>query len=305
MPVFRRLLCAVLLAGALLGIHPITAFGAEAPHVAGRPRIGLVLAGGGAKGGAHVGVLKVLEELHVPIDCIAGTSAGALVGALYAVGRSPDEIEQIVLDNDWRAMFSDTLPRRDRTLRRKSDDYTRLAPIGVGWGRERGSLQLAAGFGQGQRLIAMFEQATGASRVTGDFDDLPIPFRAVATDLNTGQAVALGEGDLAMAMRASMSLPGILRPVRLDGRVLLDGGIANQIPIDVVRAMGAERIIAVDVGTPLRDLGSEVSLLDVVDQMSGFLTVGSASRQLARLLICEKFEGVLGPPSTELVLRWS
>jgi len=248
-----------------------------------RPRIGLALGGGGARGIAHIRILKKLEELHIPVDCIAGTSAGALVGALYAAGRSPEEIEQIVLDNDWRAMFSDTLPRRDRTLRRKSDDYTRLAPIGVGWGRERGSLRLAAGFGQGQRLIAMFEQATGAARVAGDFDDLPIPFRAVATDLNTGQAVALGEGDLAMAMRASMSLPGILRPVKLDGRVLLDGGIANQIPIDVVRAMGADRIIAVDVGTPLRDLGSEVSLLDIVDQMSGFLTVGSASRQLATL----------------------
>ncbi|HYG07831.1 MAG TPA: patatin-like phospholipase family protein [Stenotrophomonas sp.] len=256
-----------------------------------RPRIGLALGGGGARGIAHVSVLKKLEELHIPVDCIAGTSAGALVGALYAAGRSPQDIEQIVLDTDWRGTFSDTLPRRERSLRRKSDDYTRLAPIGVGIGgastdegeREGSGVRVAAGLSQGMRLIAVFENATGGGRVAGDFNDLPIPFRAVATDINTGQAVAIGQGSLAMAMRASMSLPGIMHPVLLDGRVLLDGGIANQIPIDVVRAMGAERIIAVDVGTPLRVLGSDASVLDVVDQMSGFLTVGSAQRQLATL----------------------
>ena len=248
-----------------------------------RPRIGLALGGGGARGIAHIRVLRKLEELHIPVDCIAGTSAGALVGALYAAGRSPQDIEDIVLENDWRAMFSDTLPRQDRSLRRKSDDYTRLSPIGVGVGGDRAPVQLAGGMSQGQRMIAMFEEATGAGRVVGDFDDLPIPFRAVATDLNTGNAVALDHGSLAMAMRASMSLPGILRPVEIDGRVLLDGGVANQIPIDVVRAMGADRIIAVDVGTPLRQLGADASVLDVVDQMSGFLTVGSAARQLATL----------------------
>lgn len=248
-----------------------------------RPRIGLALGGGGARGIAHVRVLRKLEELHIPVDCIAGTSAGALVGALYAAGRSPQQIEDVVLSTDWKATFSDTLPRRDRTLRRKSDDYTRLAPIGVGFGGDSGGVRLAAGISQGQRLIAVFENATGGGRVDGDFNRLPIPFRAVATDINTGQAVAIGQGSLAMAMRASMSLPGIMHPVNLDGRVLLDGGIANQIPIDVVRAMGAERIIAVDVGTPLRVLGSDASVLDVVDQMSGFLTVGSAQRQLATL----------------------
>ena len=248
-----------------------------------RPRIGLALGGGGARGIAHVRVLKKLEELHIPVDCIAGTSAGALVGALYAAGRSPQQIEDTVLGIDWRATFTDTLPRRDRTLRRKSDDYTRLAPLGVGFGGDNPGARLAAGVSQGQRLIAVFEDATGGGRVAGDFNDLPIPFRAVATDINTGQAVAIGHGSLAMAMRASMSLPGIMRPVSLDGKVLLDGGLANQIPIDVVRAMGAERIIAVDVGTPLSVLGNDASVLDVVDQMSGFLTVGSAQRQLATL----------------------
>ncbi|HEY0334791.1 MAG TPA: patatin-like phospholipase family protein [Stenotrophomonas sp.] len=288
----------VLLSGpAFSQANPILPADAEAVTLAGldgtqcgerapgdtRPRIGLALGGGGARGIAHVRILKKLEALHIPVDCIAGTSAGALVGALYAAGRSPEDIERIVLENDWRSLFSDTLPRRDRSLRRKSDDYTRLAPLGIGLGGEDTSVRLAAGFGSGQRLIAMFEDATGAARANGNFDDLPIPFRAVATDLNTGQAVALGEGNLAMAMRASMSLPGILRPVSLGDRVLLDGGIANQIPIDVVRAMGADRIIAVDVGTPLRALRSDASVLDIVDQMSGFLTVGSAARQLATL----------------------
>lgn len=278
------------LAGAQPAPAPADAFAGLDGHQCGerapgdtRPRIGLALGGGGARGIAHVRVLKKLEELHIPVDCIAGTSAGALVGALYAAGRSPQDIEAVVLSTDWKATFTDTLPRRERSLRRKSDDYTRLAPIGVGIGGDSGGVRLAAGLSQGQRLTAVFENATGGGRLAGDFNQLPIPFRAVATDINTGQAVALGQGSLAMAMRASMSLPGIMHPVNLDGRVLLDGGIANQIPIDVVRAMGAEHIIAVDVGTPLRVLGSDASVLDVVDQMSGFLTVGSAQRQLATL----------------------
>ncbi|WP_422506973.1 patatin-like phospholipase family protein [Stenotrophomonas sp. GZD-301] len=248
-----------------------------------RPRIGLALGGGGARGIAHVRILKQLEALHIPVDCIAGTSAGALVGALYASGSSPETIEQVVLDTQWMAMFSDTLPRRERSLRRKGDDFAQLAPIGVGLGGEGKAVALAGGVSEGERLIALFERATGGTRVSGAFDDLAIPFRAVATDINTGKAVVLDHGSLPMAMRASMSLPGIFRPVAIDDRVLLDGGLSNQVPIDVVRAMGADRVIAVDVGTPLSVLDRNASLVDVISQLSGFLTTGSAQRQLDSL----------------------
>lgn len=248
-----------------------------------RPRIGLALGGGGARGIAHVRILKQLEALHIPVDCIAGTSAGALVGALYASGSTPEEIEQVVLSTEWLSLFTDTLPRRDRSLRRKADDYAQLAPIGIGLGGEGKAVALAGGVSEGEKLIALFERATGGSRVSGRFDDLPIPFRAVATDINTGQPVVLSEGNLPMAMRASMSLPGIFRPVVIDGHVLLDGGLSNQVPIDVVRAMGADRVIAVDVGTPLKPLDRDASLVDVISQLSGFLTTRSAQTQLDSL----------------------
>lgn len=248
-----------------------------------RPRIGLALGGGGARGIAHVRILRKLEELNIPVDCIAGTSAGALVGALYASGQSPAQIEQVVLDTEWMAMFSDTLPRRDRSLRRKGDDYTQMTAVGIGLGGAGKRVQVSGGVSQGERLIALFERATGGSRISSDFDQLSIPYRAVATDLNTGQAVVLAHGNLPMAMRASMSLPGIFRPVAIDGRVLLDGGVADNVPVDVVRAMGAERVIAVDVGTPLTELDQDASLLDVIGQLSGFLTTRNAGQQLATL----------------------
>jgi len=281
-----------LLAGLAL---PAAAWAADPPEVldgtqcghrdAGdtRPRIGVALGGGGARGIAHVRILRQLEALHIPVDCIAGTSAGALVGALYASGKTPAQIEQVVLETNWMAMFSDTLPRRERSLQRKGDDYEQLAPIGIGVGGQGKRFQLAGGMAQGERLIALFETATGGSRVSGNFDDLSIPFRAIATDLNTGEAVILDHGSLPMAMRASMSLPGIFRPISIDGRVLLDGGVSNQVPINVVRAMGADRVIAVDVGTPLSELDRDASLVDVIGQLSGFLTTRNAQQQLDTL----------------------
>lgn len=253
----------------------------ERLHGDDRPRIGLALGGGGARGIAHISVLEKLEALQVPVDCIAGTSAGALVGALYAAGRTPAEIADIVRETDWEATFADGLPRQERTLRRKAEDYTRLTTLGLGLDGE--GVSISAGLSEGIKLMALFEDATGSTRVAGSFDDLPIPFRAVATDVNTGEAVVLDGGSLPLAMRASMSLPAIMRPVEVDGRMLLDGGLANQVPVDVVRAMGADRVIAVDVGTPLGTHGRNISLLEVIDQMTGFLTTRNAAEQLATL----------------------
>lgn len=246
-----------------------------------RPRIGLALGGGGARGIAHISVLRTLEELRIPIDCVAGTSMGALVGGLYASGMSVDEMEQLVVSTDWKRLFDDSLERPERSFRRKQDDRDSLATVGVGI--KAGGIKLSPGLLQGERILAMFERSTLQVSAIDDFDRLPIPYRAVATDLNTGEAVVLDHGSLAMAMRASMSLPGVFQPVEVGGRVLLDGGLVNQVPVDVVRAMGADLVIAVDVGTPLVALDGDATLLDVVSQISGMMTTGNTRRQLATL----------------------
>ncbi|NUS60972.1 MAG: BamA/TamA family outer membrane protein [Lysobacter sp.] len=246
-----------------------------------RPRIGLALGGGGARGVAHISVLRELEAQHIPIDCIAGTSMGALVGGLYASGRSVEEMDHLIRTTDWKRLFDDNLDRQERSYRRKHDDRDGLATVGVGL--NGGRVRVSPGLLQGERILSMFEHETLGVSEIDDFDKLPIPFRAVGTDLNTGEAVVIDSGSLPMAMRASMSLPGIFQPVEIDGHVLIDGGVANQVPIDVVRAMGADIVIAVDVGTPLETLDRNASLLQVISQMSGMLTVGNTRRMLATI----------------------
>lgn len=246
-----------------------------------RPRIGLVLGGGGARGFAHVAVLRELERLRVPVDCIAGTSMGAIVGGLYASGMDADALEREMRALDWSSVFRDGVDRPDRSFRRKRDDDLALLPARPGIGNT--GIKLPAGVLSGQRVTLLLERLTlpvGASR---DFNQLPIPYRAVATDLNTGQAVVLGEGNLAMAMRASLSIPGVFKPVVLGDRVLIDGGLANQLPVDVVRAMGADIVIAVDVGTPLAKLDESAGLVQIIDQISGFMTVGGTDAQARTL----------------------
>jgi NTE family protein len=242
-----------------------------------RPRIGLVLGGGGARGFAHLSMLKELERQKIPVDCIAGTSMGALVGGLYASGMSAADIEAKMREVDWVSMFNDRLARPERSFRRKSDDELGLVPAKPGITRE--GLKFAPGVLSGQRILLLLEELTKPVATRTHFDDLPIPFRAVATDINTGQAAVLGDGNLALAMRASMSIPGVMTPVVREGQVLVDGGLANQVPVDVVRAMGADIIIAVDVGTPLAKLDDSASLFTIVEQISGFMTVGSARAQ--------------------------
>lgn len=283
----RWLLCCLLVASNAMARSEATAV-APAAVACGlrepgdtRPRIGLALGGGGARGIAHISVLRKIEELRIPIDCVAGTSMGALVGGLYASGMPVGDMRQLVASTDWKRLFDDSLARPERSYRRKQDDRDSLVTLGVGI-NEKG-LRLSPGLLQGERILAMFERTTLAVSALDDFDRLPIPYRAVATDLNTGEAVVIGKGSLAMAMRASMSLPGVFQPVEVDGRVLVDGGLANQVPADVVRAMGADIVIAVDVGTPLRQLDRNASLLQVVSQISGMMTTGNTRRQLGTL----------------------
>ena len=238
-----------------------------------RPRVGLALGGGGARGIAHVSVLRKLEQMRIPVDCIAGTSMGSLVGGLYAAGMSVDELEHLVVDTDWKKIFDDSIERRDRTYRRKQDDRDGMATIGVGM--RDGKWNISSGVLQGQRIQSLIERSTLGVSGVEDFDRLPIPFRAVATDINTGESVELARGSLSQSLRASMSLPGIFQPQTIDGRVLVDGGIAEQVPVETVRRMGADLIIAVDVGTPLEKLDADAGLVQVLYQLSGLLTVGN------------------------------
>ncbi len=236
-------------------------------HSEHRRRIGLVLSGGGALGSAHVGVLKVLEELRIPVDYVAGTSMGAIVGGLYSAGVSPAEMEEIFAEIDWRDMFDDRPPRRELPYRRKVDDQTNLARLEMGF--NRGSFQLPPGLISGQKLSFTLQALAVQSAGVDDFDRLPIPFRAIATDIETGEMVVLSRGDLGRAIRASMSIPGVFSPVEIEGRLLVDGGLVRNLPVDVVREMGADVVIAVDVGLPLLEKTELASLAKVTNQMIG------------------------------------
>ncbi len=248
--------------------------------VPGRPRVALVLSGGGARGAAHSGVLEVLEELRIPIDCIAGTSSGAIVGGLYAAGLTPAETLATFTDVDWDRTFSDKPTRRIRSFRRKVDDATYISALEVGI--VGGELRLQSGVVAGQNINTLLKTATLHASLVRDFDSLPVPFRAIATDMSTGRMVVLKSGDLARAIRASMSVPAIFAPVEIDGRLLADGGLVRNVPVDVARAMGADIVIAVDVGTPLagrKDLndlvGLSVQVINVLTQQNVDASVAS------------------------------
>ena len=244
-------------------------------------RTGLVLSGGGARGLAHIGVLKQLEEMNIPIDAIAGTSMGAVIGGLYAAGYSADELEQIALDLDWQATLSDTPLREDIPYRRKQDDRDFLVKQRLTF--KDGALSFPLGLLQGQNMGVVLESLLVHTNEIDDFDRLPIPFRAVATDIATGEAVVFDRGHLPLAIRASLALPGFFAPVEVDGRLLVDGVLSKNVPIDVARAMGVDRVIVVDIGTPLKSTSELNSVLDIMDQTTTLLTRTNTERQLATL----------------------
>ena len=247
-----------------------------------RPRIGLVLSGGGARGIAHVGVLRVLEELRIPIDVVAGTSMGAIVGGLFSYGLDTDALEQQVtregLELGWPAMLRDGAAFRDRPFRRKEEAETYLA--GPKFGIRGFSLRLPKGLVQGQNLETELRLLTLEAHALASFDQLPVPFRCTAVDARTGQPVVLDRGNLADAMRASMSLPGIFAPAQIDGRELLDGGLADNVPIAVARAMGADVLLVVDIGTPVDSESGATDLLDVSLKVVAILTQQNVDRSL-------------------------
>lgn len=231
-----------------------------------RPQIGLALSGGGARGFSHVGVLKVLEELRVPVDCVVGTSAGAAVGAAYALGWSPQQIESRLQQADWEAdMFDDKPSRTEVPLRRKS--RAGAEPLGVTFGVDAQGLKAGPGVLAGQKISLFLHEFLGSSSDWTSFDQLPIPFRAVTTDLVTGARVLATSGSLVDTVRASMAVPGAFAPVRRGAAQLVDGGLTQNLPVESVRALCADTVIAVNVGTPLLKSDEISSLFSVALQV--------------------------------------
>ncbi|WLI15643.1 MULTISPECIES: patatin-like phospholipase family protein [Pseudomonas] len=279
----RRLLSCLLLC-----LFPLIVQATEAP----RPKIGLVLSGGAARGLAHIGVLKALEEQGIKIDAIAGTSMGAVVGGLYASGYQIDELEKLALGIDWQQALSDAPPREDVPFRRKQDDRDFLVKQKLSF-RDDGSLGLPLGVIQGQNLALLLESLLAHTSDTRDFDKLPIPFRAVATDIASGEKVVFRKGHLPQVIRASMSIPAVFAPVELNGRLLVDGGMTDNIPLDVAREMGVDIAIVVDIGTPLRNRKQLTTVVDVLNQSITLMTRRNSEEQLAAL---HKDDVLIQPP---------
>ncbi|MEJ2171970.1 MAG: patatin-like phospholipase family protein [Woeseiaceae bacterium] len=246
-----------------------------------RLKVGLVLGGGGARGAAHIGVLRELERMRIPVDAIAGTSMGALVGGLYATGMSAAELEELVESIDWVNELADSPQRKDMNFRRKEDDEQ--YPINFELGLADGELKVPMGIVHGHRLELLLHELTIGVANIGHFDRLPIPFRAMASDIESGEPYVVDSGDLAMAMRASMSVPGVLAPVTIDGHVLVDGGVVANLPIDVMREMDVDVIIAVDVEFPLYAAEELDSAIKVSEQVLTMLIRKETRRQIGAL----------------------
>lgn len=251
------------------------------PEPAGERGVVLVLSGGGARGAAHVGVLEVLEELQVPVDMVVGTSMGAVVGGLYAAGWSPQDLVGIITAVDWVDVFADAVPHERKAFRRKLDDAEYLVRGSIRFDEGRPYLPLGAI--QGRRIELLLRSLELQTAAAPDFDHLPIPFRAVAADLGSSEPVVLGSGSLAKAIRASMSIPGAFAPVEIGGRLLVDGGVAANLPVRIARELGGRRIIAVDISSPLDPDAAQTNLFSVMRRMTAFLTSGNVRVDLAAL----------------------
>lgn len=269
----------------LLALVPPTHVRAQEDNDSGRerPKIGLALGGGGARGGAHVGVLKRLEELRIPIDYLAGTSIGSIVGGLYASGLSPEEMSETIQNVDWTNILDDAVGRQSLPYRRKQETFLDL--FGFEVGLSRGGIEIPAGLVAGQKFEFLLRELTMHAAQVEDFDELGIPYRAIATDLDDGAPVIIAGGDLADAMRASMAIPGYFTPAYRDGKVLVDGGVVDNLPVQVVRDMGADIIIAVDVGTPPGQVKSgDVSFFSIAMQTVSVLTTANTTKSRALIL---------------------
>lgn len=269
----RRLLLTCLIALGLL---------VQSPADAASPRVGVVLGGGGARGFAHLGVLAELERLRIPIACMAGTSAGALIGGFYASGQPLAHIRATFERTDWDRVLSGQLNRAELPFKRKRDDYRNYFDLLTGF--RDGSLRLPRAAVSSQHIDRLLREL-GGDVLVDSFTQLPIPFQAVATDLLTGDAYIFDHGDLAMAQRASMAVPGLFEPVELDGRLLVDGGMARQLPVENLLGPNgcADVIIAIDVGTPSLRHEDIRSFVDVLAQYTQIGVLQNVRQQEQKL----------------------
>ncbi|MGO8760090.1 MAG: patatin-like phospholipase family protein [Terracidiphilus sp.] len=267
-------LCPVLLALLL----PLTAAAQQAQPGA-RPQVGLVLSGGSALGLAHIGVIRYFEEHRIPIDRIGGTSMGGLVGGLYAGGMDSSQIQSVVADADWNALLNPSPQFQDQPIVDKQEWNRTFGDLTFRFGK---GFSLPPGLNPGEALSLLLSRLTLADSGISDFDQLPTPFRCVATDLVSGGAVVLSKGSLPVAMRATMSLPGVFTPVKLDRMVLVDGGVLENIPVDAVRGMGATFVIAVQLETPNPRPDQIKSLSDVLQRTISVAISDNEKRSLAK-----------------------
>ncbi len=247
-----------------------------------RPKIGLVLSGGGARGGAHLGIIRVFEEHRIPIDAIVGTSMGAFVGGLYASGLSVNRIESLLTDTDWNRFVSTDYDRRNIPFRRKAlqRDFPGNMHLGID---AANTFSMASGLFRRQYMLQFLKSLTFPVSDRNDFDHLPIPFRAVATDLDNGETAVLSQGSLAKSIYASLAIPGVFDPIVIDGRTLVDGGISDNLPLDVMRReMDVDVIVVVDISTPFKKKSYE-SIFDVIGQMTDIMTRRNVEKNLATL----------------------
>src|SRR6059058_2710890 len=256
---------------------PIVAESKTAPRP--RPKIGVALEGGGAMGLAHIGVLKWFEEHHIPVDYVAGTSMGGLVGGFYATGMTPDELKTLIEGMDWRKILGDRTPYEDLSFRRKEDQ--RAYPNSLIFGL-RGGLRLPAGLNAGHQIGLIIDRMTLSYDEVPSFDALPVPFRCVATDLVSGKSYVFKDGSLAVALRATMSIPGAFSPVRDGKAVFVDGGLLNNLPTDVVRQMGAEIVIAVHLESAPADAKDIQSVFGVLNHSVRVVLEENELRSLAQ-----------------------
>ncbi len=236
-----------------------------------RKKIGLVLSGGGAKGAAHIGVLEVLESNRIPVDMVTGTSMGAYVGGMYAMGLSAEEVKRRTISADWQSGYEDRVGRNDLTLRRKQqgDDYPVHTDLGLSLD---GEFRVKPGAFQGQGMAVLLRALTENLPALASFDQLAIPYRSVATDIEQVKPVVVDSGHLATAMQASMTVPGALKPVRWHDKLLVDGGVVNNMPVDVAHSLGADVIIAVDLRDGLLSEEELNNALNIVSQLTTYMT---------------------------------
>ena len=247
-----------------------------------RPKIALVLSGGGARGGAHVGVLKVLEKKRIPIDLIVGTSMGAFIGGLYSAGKSPKEIESMLVLTNWKQFIRTDFDRKNRPMRAKKREYNYQGKLSLGIDKNS-QISLPTGVFNREPILLKYQSETQNAQGITNFDNLQIPFRSVATNIKNGQRVVLDSGSLAKAIYASTAIPGVFQPIKINGIDLIDGGISNNIPIEVAKDMGADIIIAVDASEDFDKNISISSYLTVLNQLVNILMRKNANISIAKL----------------------